>query len=187
MLRNSTERRFWIAAAVLQAAIFLSLSLGDNVVRFLRGNNLLRSTVLMALVGALVGVGVLLRRARVGLPTMVIGAILALVYAILLVRIERPEERLHLVQYGSVTALVFAAVRARFLPRRRLGMAFLVAAVLGSALGWLDEGVQYLLPDRVYELRDVLLNVEAAVLAAVSSWLLFASAGSDDPAASGVD
>lgn len=175
LFRNRSERRLWITAAVLQAAILATLSLGDNVVRFLRSNNLLRVTVLVALVGALVGVGVLLRRARAGAPTVLIGIGLVAVYAVLLVRIDRPEERLHLVEYGAVTALVFAAVRARFLPRRRLGLAFVVALVVGSALGWLDEGVQYLLPDRVYELRDVALNVQAAALAAVSSWLLFRS------------
>lgn len=181
LFRNRSERRLWITAALLQAAILATLSLGDNVVRFLRGHNLLRVTVLLALAGALVGVGVLLRRARAGLPTIAIGVALAVIYALLLVRIERPEERLHLVEYGAITALVFAAMWARFQPRRRLGLAFIVAVVVGSALGWLDEGVQYLLPDRVYELRDVMLNVEAAVLAASSSWLLFWSTEKRSP------
>ncbi len=175
LFRNPTERRLWIAAAVLQSAILLSLSLGDNVVRFLRGNNLLRVTVLVVLIGALVGVGVLLRRARAGWPTMLVGFALVAAYVLVLLRIERPEERLHLVQYGAITALVFAAVRARHLPEERLNLALVVAFVVGAALGWLDEGVQYLLPDRYYEFRDAMLNVTAAALASVSSWMLLRS------------
>lgn len=176
MFRNVSERRLWITAAVLQAAILVSLSLGDNVVRFLRGNNLLRLTVGLALAASVITLGVLLKRAAVPPRTILIGAGLVVFYGLALVRIERPEEKLHLVEYGAVTALVFAAVRTRYLPARRLGLALLVAFLIGSALGWLDEGVQYLLPDRVYEIRDVLLNVQAAGMAAASCWLLFRSA-----------
>ena len=180
LFRTPTERRLWITAAILQSAILLSLSLGDNVVRFLRGNNLLRVSVLIVLLGALAAVAVLLRRARAGWPTLVVGLVLVATYGLVLLRIERPEERLHLVQYGAITALVFAAVRARYLPRERLNLALIVAFFVGASLGWLDEGVQYLLPDRFYELRDALLNVIAAALASVSSWMLVRSLPSSD-------
>ena len=34
-----------------------------------------------------------------------------------------------------------------------------------SAFGWLDEGIQWLLPGRVYDLRDVGFNALAAAMA----------------------
>jgi len=36
---------------------------------------------------------------------------------------------------------------------------------LTAAVGWIDEGVQHLLPNRVYDLRDVALNAAAGLLA----------------------
>ena len=42
--------------------------------------------------------------------------------------------------------------------------ALLGAVVLTSALGVADEGVQWLLPQRVFDLRDIWLNVGAVVV-----------------------
>ena len=37
-------------------------------------------------------------------------------------------------------------------------------------LGWLDEGIQALLPNRVYDLRDVFFNSVAAGLVIGARW-----------------
>ena len=39
-------------------------------------------------------------------------------------------------------------------------------------LGWLDEGIQWLLPNRVYDIRDVGFNALAAVMAVGASLAL---------------
>ncbi len=165
---TKAEKRLWIAAAVIQTTIYLSLSLGDNVVRYLRNNNYLRAFVAVILLLSLVAMAVALKRARP--PIQVYGVVLMMlaVYAVVLFYIPRPEEKLHIVQYGAVTGLIFEALRQRFGPGRNLVSVFAVALVLGCALGTLDEGIQYLLPDRVGEFSDALLNWEAAFLAAFS-------------------
>jgi hypothetical protein len=72
-----------------------------------------------------------------------------------------PEERLHFLQYGLMAVLARRAVAARL-----SGWAqYLVAVVLASAAGWGDELVQGVLPGRVYDPYDVLVNASAAGLA----------------------
>ena len=40
----------------------------------------------------------------------------------------------------------------------------LVAVLLTAAFGWIDEGIQALLPSRVYDLRDVAFNAIAGLM-----------------------
>jgi len=40
--------------------------------------------------------------------------------------------------------------------------------VLTVAAGWFDEGIQYLLPERYYDLRDVAFNAAAGALAVIA-------------------
>lgn len=72
-----------------------------------------------------------------------------------------PEERLHFLQYGLMAILARRAVAPRL-----MGWAqYLAAVAIAAAAGWGDELVQAVLPGRVYDLRDVLINASAAVLA----------------------
>ena len=72
-----------------------------------------------------------------------------------------PEERLHFLQYGLMAVLARRAVA----PWRSGWAQYLAAVVLAAAAGWGDELVQGMLPGRVYDLRDVLINASAAALA----------------------
>jgi VanZ family protein len=88
-----------------------------------------------------------------------------------------------------VGGLYFAAFqeRRRRLPGRvlRHPAAPAVAAILLTvAAGWIDEGIQHLLPSRYYDLRDVGFNAAAGALAvagmAVRSWARGGSAPTRD-------
>lgn len=72
-----------------------------------------------------------------------------------------PEERFHLLQYGLLTFLCSKA-----LPNRIQGTSRLVLTVtLVGLAGIGDELIQWIRPNRVGDLRDVLINFLAAVLA----------------------
>jgi VanZ like family len=72
-----------------------------------------------------------------------------------------PEERLHFLQYGLMAILARRAVASRLGGSRQ----YLAAVAIAAAAGWGDELVQAVLPGRVYDLRDVLINASAAALA----------------------
>jgi hypothetical protein len=82
-------------------------------------------------------------------------------YGICLWWLKIPEERFHLLQYGLLTALCIKA-----LPDRIRGISRSVLAVtLVAGVGIGDELIQWLRPNRVGDVRDVLINAVAALLA----------------------
>jgi len=101
--------------------------------------------------------------------------------------IRMPEERFHLLEYGLFAGLVYAALLERRRPgagmRWSISQALLAVLMTGLA-GWIDEGIQYLLPNRHYDWMDVVLNLVAAVLA-IGALAALAEARRLDRAAAG--
>ena len=96
-----------------------------------------------------------------------------------------PEERLHFVEYGLFCGLVHGALVERD-RNRKAGDALkdfhraffsptILALLLTLAAGWLDEGIQKLLPNRYYDIRDVALNFFAGVIY-LTAWKLIDTA-----------
>jgi VanZ family protein len=87
------------------------------------------------------------------------------VYALVFVRMELPEERTHILEYGLVALFVFEALRER---SRNLGKPRAVgvmAVVIAASFGAIDEALQAALPNRVFDLRDIAFNTLAAAMA----------------------
>ena len=97
---------------------------------------------------------------------------IAAVYLLLFTRMAIPEERTHLIEYSIVALLIYEALLERQRNTHAVPFPAGMAIVLTALLGWLDEGLQALLPNRVYDLRDVGFNVLAAIMAVVASVLL---------------
>ena len=172
------ERRLWIAAVGWVLLIYSTLYYVRAPIEFLRERNLLRLTVAAVfLLTAVTVIFFLMRRHPRRRALFVLGAA-GVVYLILFWVMERAEEKLHFVEYGVLAGLIYAALlerRARRLSDSGAGWRWwpeLLAILLTSAFGWGDEGIQAVLPNRVYELRDVGLNVAAAVVAvsAMAAW-----------------
>jgi VanZ family protein len=84
-----------------------------------------------------------------------------------LAAIRQPEERLHFLEYGALAGFVEAALRERWqvaTDGSRSAAATTLAAVTTALLGWLDEGIQLLVPTRVYDWRDVGFNAAGGAL-----------------------
>lgn len=71
-----------------------------------------------------------------------------------------PEEKIHFVEYGVSAYLIFRALRLD----HGAGAAYAGAFALTAALGWGDEGLQHLLPNRYYQTSDVFLNAVSGLL-----------------------
>lgn len=71
-----------------------------------------------------------------------------------------PAERLHLLEYGFMAFVLQRALRFD-LPTLR---AYAWALGLTALLGFVDESIQWVLPQRFFELKDVALNVMAGSL-----------------------
>lgn len=74
-------------------------------------------------------------------------------------------ERTHLFEYGLLAVLLHEAFLERTSSGAGPSRPAVVAVVVASLLGWLDEVVQAPVPGRVYDLRDVGVNALAAGVA----------------------
>lgn len=80
---------------------------------------------------------------------VVIPVILSLFW---LFHLERPEERIHFIEYGILGVLVFKALGKGF---KKIIIAILFILLTGT----LDEIIQFILPNRVGDIRDIIFNV----------------------------
>lgn len=158
-----SQRAPRVALALLLVTLYSTLAVARSLTERLRAANLLRvsvalvfAAVVVALVSAVVRTPALRRPRVLGL-----GFVLAALYALVIWPMDSPEEKLHFVEYGAVGVLAFFSSPARWRERRR----FVAAALFTAAAGWVDEGIQALLPSRYYDLRDVGFNALAGVMA----------------------
>lgn len=175
MFRPTTprERRLWFAALAVLAAIYATVGLAGTLAAELRERALLGvafATGFVLVLAAIVGSAL---RRRPGRREIWVGLGLAAAYGMIVVRMGvGPVERTHLFEYGLLAVLIHQAL----VERRRHGGRVRVPAVLAVAatvlLGWLDEGLQALLPNRRYDLRDVGINAAAGVMAVTASVLI---------------
>jgi len=88
---------------------------------------------------------------------------------------EFPAERLHMAEYGLLVFLAYWALRVRM----ETGWIYAVILLYSLAIGFLDETVQGILPNRVYEFKDITTNWAssffATALVAGFTWERFAA------------
>jgi hypothetical protein len=101
------------------------------------------------------------RRSETRFKDFLILCVFMLVYLYLLkYQCRFPAERLHLAEYGALAYLLYSALRMDFLE----GKAYFLGFIAASGFGLFDELIQFILPNRVFEMRDVATNIIAAGL-----------------------
>jgi VanZ family protein len=167
------ERWLWLATGLLVLAIYGSLPVGRRATEVVRAAGWLRVLVTVALAVAAAGLAGWVARQRPPWRRLWWLLPIAAAYAVVLSLAVAPEEQLHLVEYGAVGVLAYAALGERRAARLGAGLASgrlarwpaLSAVLFTAGAGWLDEGIQHLLPTRYYDLRDVAFNAIAGLLA----------------------
>ena len=158
-----TPRTARITLTALLLGIYATLGIARQLTNTIREAGLLRASVATAFGLAAVMVGVLLVRSpalrRPG--TLLAALMITAIYAAVVFPMSSPEEKLHFLEYGAVAILAIFASSPAWTTLRR----FAFAALFTLAAGWLDEGIQALLPNRYYDLRDVAFNALAGVMA----------------------
>lgn len=86
-------------------------------------------------------------------------------YIMAFLRFTNPAERTHLVEFGVVAILVYAALRERRNNGKEGPHPAPMAFVIAAALGLIDEGAQWLLPNRYFDVVDITFNLGAAAMA----------------------
>jgi len=165
------ERNLWLLTAAVVAAIYSTLGLATTMAEELTNRDLLDSisaVALLALFAVVALVGLKGRAPTVFQAAIAIGVVA--VYALVFLRMASPIERSHLFEYSLVAILIHEALLERSLAGRLVARPALLAIGAAAAIGVVDELIQLVLPNRVFDPIDLAFNAFAAFMGvAVSS------------------
>ena len=155
----------WIWVVLFTLFVYATLPVGPRVWRWFTSSSTFWSENLGVAGLVLVGAGavwIAARRADLSLRSWVVGAAIALTYAACLRFINlTPAEKTHFLYYGFLGFLVHQAMRQHLEGSSLYAGVVALVAVIG--LG--DELIQYALPGRFFEWKDVGLNALSGALA----------------------
>jgi VanZ family protein len=143
----------WVLIFIYIGFIYATLPLARSVLNYLYGllgKFYLSVGVNLALIGAMVVL--LYFFMKKGFKNLLYMALPAGILLAISLTLERPEERVHFIQYGLLGFLVYKGFESSGTLKVPLagGFVFLVGSV--------DEIIQWFLPNRVGDLRDVAFN-----------------------------
>lgn len=161
-------RAWWLLVALYVAALFAVqpwMGFAIDAFKARWGELALERTVAvvagLSALALLAGLARSWRTATAGERALV--AVGLVLYALGVLSLEIPQERLHYLEYGLLAAVVYAGLEAR--PRWPWWLAAGTSFLIAAALGYLDEELQGRFWERRYfDWRDVALNVRAAAL-----------------------
>lgn len=162
---SSEKRRAWIYVGLMMTCILLTLPTTpilwewatENLGRWVNDIGYLLFLGLFACVGFYAG----RQFSGTNKKALLLLSGFSLVYFYLLrYQCKFPAERLHLVEYGLLAFLLYRALRLYF----PSGKAYIIGFLIASGFGFIDELIQGILPNRVYETRDAMTNILAAGL-----------------------
>lgn len=169
LFTSRLERRLWLSTLAALVAIFASLGRAPEWAAALRSGGLLEAVFLGAFSIAVVAVLLVALAVRPGGRQLAVGLSIVAVYAAAFARIQILEERTHLFEFGIVGVLIYLALTERRANGRGVRSPAAWAVLATGVLGWVDEGIQAVLPGRVYDLRDVGTNALAGLLAVTAT------------------
>tara|TARA_B100000959_G_scaffold176544_1_gene184824 strand:+ start:2604 stop:3188 length:585 start_codon:yes stop_codon:yes gene_type:complete len=160
----------WRVAVLYLVFVYLTLPFARDIGTYLRSLEMLRFTTLMIFI-VVVFTAMALNMER--LKTMSLGSIISIVVYLILsfsvfFSIDAPEERLHIVEYSVMAWMFHWALKDTMKEAR----AYLAAFAITFFAGCGDEVIQYFLPDRYYDFRDVLFNAAGASMGILFAWLM---------------
>lgn len=156
----------WFLAAAWTAVIYVTIPFARFIQRTIQGDGsefIFVVIVVVAVVMATVWLLAILWRRRAQMSRYLALVVIATSYVAiaLLFLSQNGVEALHLVQYGVLAVLVLRALSHRIADVT----AYFLAALIVAIAGYGDEFIQWLVPERYWGLRDIVLNASAGVLA----------------------
>lgn len=170
LFSSQRERRLWTWAFLVVVTIYLTLGLTATIVGQVNEDVLaiafFASLILVAATILTQGLRVRPGGAEIGVAVGVTA-----IYVLLGVRMAIPE-RSHLMEYGVLAVLVYEAIDERVTNGHRIPLPAACTFVATSVIGVIDEGIQAVLPSRVFDWRDIAFNILAAFAAVAGMVML---------------
>ena len=169
LFTSNRERRLWLWTLVILVAIYSTLSFVRPLSSALIDSGMITPAFILGML--LVCATILTQGLKGRLGRVDIGVALGIVavYLMVFVRIEIPMERTHIIEYGVVAVFIHQALMERVSQGGRVPVPAILAILAIALAGVIDECIQAVLPSRVFDLRDILFNAFAGLMAIGSS------------------
>ena len=144
----------WIVIAVYTALIYSTLGVAREMVNQIRAMGDLKF-ITISLVTLFLIILFFANIKKISRWQLFYRVVLTLSFIGLIITVTQfPEEKMHVIEYGLLGWLIAWAISSTpvLLHHALLGL------LLGWGIGFGDEIIQYFLPNRVYDIRDVVLN-----------------------------
>lgn len=168
LFSSRRERRLWLWALAVVVAIYTMADLARTLADALRENGLLELTPTMFSAGMLlIGVMILVQGLRERSRGVEVGFALG-VAAIAVIGLARgiaAAERSHLIEYAVLALIIHEALVERKARGWRVPVPAVLAIAVTTALGVVDECIQFFVPSRTFDLFDIGFDLLASVIA----------------------
>jgi hypothetical protein len=171
-MKSRSQLAAWAWVALCSLAIFSVVPLARMIQDFVSsrwGRTAFGFAVLAGVAAAFLGIVFLLffkLKIRSGPRYLWLAAVLGSYVYFTLKLWRAPEEAVHFLEYGFLGFLLFRALSITVRDKTIYITAFLAGSLIGTA----DEILQWLMPGRYWDFRDVGLNALAAGLIQVAIW-----------------
>ena len=172
LFTSPREKHLWFWASVIVAVIFSTLFVGQPVTKLFSDQNI--QAIIFAIAMIMIGAAIIMHAARTNPKKIELAILLGIVavYVMFFLRLGLPE-RTHLMEYSVLAIITHEAFIERDSPENGVLMPAFLAFVLVFLIGVLDECIQIILPNRVFDPLDIVFN-GFVVAVAIGSSVVFA-------------
>jgi hypothetical protein len=158
------ERIIWIFSILILIGIFLSLIIGRPLLELFKNQDLQAGIFLLGIIfiGAYIILYGLISKPNIIELLLVIGIIS--VYLLLFLRLGLPE-RSHLIEYSALCLTIHEALLERKKQGKQITHIGFWAFAITILIGLIDEIIQIFIPNRVFDVNDILFNCFTAFMA----------------------
>ncbi len=161
---SESEWLSWIYAGLFTLFIFFTIPFARAVQNYVSDS--FGRDFFLYIVGAVAAAAaykafVTVRKRQLGIDAYAWLVVVGSAFAIYTYNLRRnPEEAVHFIEYGILSLLIYRAL----VHRVHDYSIFLTATIVVGSIGVIDEWIQWLTPSRVWDLRDIQINLVAGGL-----------------------
>jgi len=144
-------KRRWIGLYIL--LIYTTIPFGKYLIPIVSKLKLVENFIIVLLFAGLL-FSLYIRK----LDKIIFSLIVIIIFSYLIFSLKLPEERIHYLEYGILGFMVFKSMKVHSIKNLIYGSLFVLL------IGVIDEIIQYLLPNRVGDIRDVFMNLGGGIL-----------------------
>ena len=164
LFTSSEERRLWLCACIVVATIISTLIFGRPFAELFANQDVQAVIFLLGMV--IIGTMMIIHgiRTQPGKAEILIWLGFAAIFGMFFLRLGLAE-RSHLMEYAVLAIFVHMALIERSGENNKVLKLALLAIGITFTIGVLDECVQIFLPNRVFDINDIMFNGFSAVMA----------------------